>query len=373
MTDDPLRIAMVAPPFYEIPPPAYGGIEAVVAQLVDGLVDRGHDVTLLAAAGSRTKGTLVPTFDEPQGERLGRPEPELLHGARVAEHLARLRPDIVHDHSAVGPAFARDRSVPTVITSHGPATGPWGEYLAAAGESMHLVAISHAQVQLSPHLPWRAVVHNSLDTTNIPFRAEKDDYLIWLGRMSPDKGAHLAIDIARKVGRRIVLIGKCSEPDEQAYFEAEVKPRLGSDVECRGEIGLDEKYDFLSRAAAFVFPLQWEEPFGMVLLEAMACGTPVLTLARGAIPEVVVDGVTGFVRDKPEEIIDAFDDLASIDARACRSHVEAQFSPEQMVTGYEQVYRDCLSRSATHLGDRQAPAELGSSVPPPFAGPGSLS
>jgi glycosyltransferase involved in cell wall biosynthesis len=252
-----------------------------------------------------------------------------------------------------------------VITSHGPATGQWGEYLAAAGESMHLVAISHAQVQLSPHLPWRAVVHNSLDTTNIPFRAEKDDYLIWLGRMSPDKAAHLAIDIARKVGRRIVLIGKCSEPDEQAYFDAEVKPRLGSDVDCRGEIGLDEKYELLSRAAAFVFPLQWEEPFGMVLLEAMACGTPVLTLARGAIPEVVVDGVTGFVREKAEEIVDAFADLDRIDPRECRSHVEAQFSPDQMVTGYEQVYRDCLSHSTTELGDRQKPAAVDGSTPAP--------
>jgi glycosyltransferase involved in cell wall biosynthesis len=235
---------------------------------------------------------------------------------------------------------------------------------------MHLVAISHAQVELSPNLPWRAVVHNSLDTTNIPFRAKKDDYLIWLGRMSPDKGAHLAIDIARKVGRRIVLIGKCSEPDEQAYFDAEVKPRLGPDVDCHGEIGLVEKYEFLSRAAAFVFPLQWEEPFGMVLLEAMACGTPVLTLARGAIPEVVIDGVTGFVREQAEEIVDAFADLDRIDSSECRSHVEARFSPEQMVTGYEQVYRDCLSESTTHAAGRQVPAEVGSSVPAPAPDPG---
>lgn len=342
MTDEPLRIAMVAPPFYPVPPSAYGGIEAVVAELVDGLVDRGHDVTLIAAGGSRTKAALLRTFDEPQWARLGRAEPELLHAARVSQHLADLRPDIVHDHSAAGPAFVRDRDVPTVVTSHGPATGDWGEYLAAGGDDMHLVAISQAQVDLTPDLPWRGVVYNGLDTAPIPFRAEKEDYLVWLGRLSPDKAAHLAIDVARKAGRRIVLVGKCSEPDEQAYFDAEVEPRLGPDVHYYGEIDADKKYDLLGRAAAFVFPLQWEEPFGMVLIEAMACGTPVLSLARGAVPEVVVDGVTGYVRHQADELVAALDELHRIDPRACRHHVEQSFSPARMVTGYERVYRECL-------------------------------
>ena len=341
-----LRIAMVAPPFYEIPPKGYGGIEAVVAQLADGLVDRGHDVTLIAAGGSGTKATLMTTFDDPQWERLGRAEPELLHAARVSEHLAELGPDIVHDHSAAGPAFVRDRSFPTVVTSHGPATGDWGEYLAAGGDGMYLVAISQAQIDLTPDLPWRAVVHNSLDTRDIPFREEKDDYLIWLGRMSPDKAAHKAIDIARESGRRIVVIGKCSEPDEQAYFDAEVKPRLGPDVDYHGEIEPDEKYDLLCGAAAFVFPLQWEEPFGMVLIEAMACGTPVLSLTRGAVPEVVVDGVTGFVRQDAGELTELLDRLDDIDPRACRRHVEENFSPEKMVAGYEQIYQNCLRETA---------------------------
>jgi glycosyltransferase involved in cell wall biosynthesis len=342
----PLRIALVAPPFYSIPPTGYGGIEAVVAQLADGLVDRGHEVTLIAARGSRTKAQLLTTFDEPQWERLGRAEPELLHAARVSEHLADLSPDLVHDHSAAGPAFVRDRSVPTVVTSHGPATGDWGEYLEAGGEGMYLVAISQAQVDLTPQLPWRAVVHNSLDTRDIPFRAEKEDYLVWLGRMSPDKAAHLAIDVARKAGRRIVLVGKCSEPDEQAYFDAEVQPRLGPDVEYHGEIELDHKYDLLGGAAAFLFPLQWEEPFGMVLIEAMACGTPVLSLNRGAVPEVVVDGVTGFVRREPDELVEALRELDQIDPRACRQHVEDNFGPDRMVSGYEQVYRDCRRDAA---------------------------
>ena len=344
-----LTIALVAPPFYAVPPAGYGGIEAVVAQLADGLVRRGHQVTLLAAAGSQTEARLLPTFDEPQWPRLGRPEPELLHAARVAELIADVRPDIVHDHSAIGPAAARDRSVPTVVTSHGPATGPWGEYLEAAGDSMHLVAISQSQVDLTPALPWRAVVHNSLDAADVPWRRDKEDFVVWLGRFSPDKAAHLAIDVARQAGRRIVLVGKCSEPDEQEYFDAEVQPRLGPDAEYLGEMEAAGKYELLGRAAALVFPLQWEEPFGMVLLEAMACGTPVLSLARGAVPEVVVDGVTGFVRDEPDELVHCLEMLEQIDPKACRHHVEQAFSPGAMVAGYEQVYADCLRREAASV------------------------
>ena len=355
----------MAPPFYAVPPSGYGGIEAVVAQLADGLVRRGHDVTLLAAAGSRTEARLLATFDEPQWPRLGRPEPELLHAARVAEHVAHLRPDVVHDHSAIGPAAARDRSVPTVVTSHGPATGPWGEYLEAAGDSMHLVAISQSQVDLTPELPWRTVVHNSLDAAAVPWRTDKEDFVVWLGRFSPDKAAHLAIDVARQAGRRIVLVGKCSEPDEQEYFDAEVRPRLGPDAEYLGEMDAAPKYELMGRAAALVFPLQWEEPFGMVLLEAMACGTPVLSLAKGAVPEVVADGVTGYVRDEPDELVQCLGMLDQIDPEACRQHVEQTFSPAAMVAGYEGVYADCLRRES-------AASDLSDVVPPGLSGGGTV-
>jgi glycosyltransferase involved in cell wall biosynthesis len=339
----PLRIAMVAPPFYEIPPQGYGGIEAVVALLVDGLVDRGHDVTLIATGESRTKARTLTTFDEPQWRNLGRVEPELLHAARVSGLLAELAPDVVHDHSAAGPAFARDRDVPTTITSHGPTTGHWGEYLAAAGPDLCLVAISQAQVDSSPELPWRAVVHNALDVSAIPCRADKEDFVVWLGRLSPDKAAHLAIDVARQAGRHIVLAGKCTEPDEKAYFTKEIAPELGPDVEFVEELDAVAKYDLLGRASALVFPLQWEEPFGMVLVEAMACGTPVLSLDRGAVPEIVVDGVTGFVRHRADELVEALRHLDEIDPQSCREHVEENFAPAKMVAAYETVYRGCVA------------------------------
>ena len=340
---DRLQIALVAPPFYEIPPSGYGGIESVVALLADGLVDRGHEVTLIAAGDPGTKAMTLLTFDDPQWPRLGRPEPELLHAARVAGLLADLAPDVVHDHSAIGPAFSRDRAWPTVVTSHGPATGDWGDYLAAAGEGMYLVAISQAQVDMAPRLPWRRVVHNALDVAGIPCQQDKGDHLVWLGRMSPDKAAHVAIDLARQAGRRILLAGKVSEPDEKDYFDREVRPRLGDDAEFVDEVAGDDKYAFLGGAAGFLFPLEWEEPFGMVLIEAMACGTPVLSLSRGAVPEVVVDGRTGFVRREAAELVPLVDRLGEIDPSACRAHVEESFAPERMVSGYEEAYRDRLA------------------------------
>jgi glycosyltransferase involved in cell wall biosynthesis len=241
--------------------------------------------------------------------------------------------------------MARGRGAPVVITSHGPAEGEWREYLQSVSGGAALVAISHAQTALAPEVPWRAVVHNALDTSEVPLVTDKEDHLVWLGRMSPQKGAHLAIDLARQAGRKIVLAAKCSEPAERAYFEEFVKPRLGADVEWQGEVGPKEKYELLGAAAGFLFPLQWDEPFGMVLIEAMACGTPVLTLNRGVVPEIVSDGETGFVRDRAEELLPLIDRLPSIDPRACRARVEERFGPDVMVCGYERLYQELVAES----------------------------
>jgi glycosyltransferase involved in cell wall biosynthesis len=348
MPGELLRIAVVAPPFFAVPPDGYGGIETVVALLVDGLVQRGHDVTLIGVGQQATRGGFRATYERPQSDRLGDAMAELTHAVRVDTLLEELRPDIVHDHSAAGVAMSRHRRVPTVITSHGPVTGEWGDYLAAADEAVGLVAISRSQVDLSPQLRWRGVVHNAFDPTAIPVRHDKDDFLLWLGRMSPDKGAHLAIDIARAAGRRLLLAAKCRERSEQAYFSDCIEPRLGTDVQWLGEVVGAEKYALLGAAAALLFPLQWEEPFGMVLLESLAAGTPVVALSRGAVPEIVTDGRTGFVRDRPEELVAALDRLDEIDPAACRMRVVERFAPARMVEGYERVYRR-LVRGVRHL------------------------
>jgi glycosyltransferase involved in cell wall biosynthesis len=356
MPQERLRIAIVAPAYFEVPPQGYGGIEVVLAQLADGLVDRGHDVTLIGAGRDLTRARFLPTYDKPQSERLGDPMPELIHAARVSEILEGLRPDIVHDHTTAGllAATGRDaRDVSTVVTAHGPVRGDWGDYLRALGSRINLVAISAAQRRMAPELPWCATVHNAVDPAEFPYREEKDDFLFFLGRMSPDKGAHLAIDVSRAAGRSIVIAGKCREPAERQYFAEHVRPRLGPDAEWIGEVGAEEKKDLLSRATCLIFPIRWDEPFGVVMLEAMACGTPVVATRRGAVPEVVVDGTTGLVRDDPEEMAAAIRDVKRIEPSECRRHVVENFRPEVMVAGYERVFGEILAGSGAMQATRR--------------------
>jgi glycosyltransferase involved in cell wall biosynthesis len=334
-----LRIAQVAPPFFPIPPDKYGGIEMIVAMLVDGLVARGHDVTLIAAGDPPPRGNFEATFDKPQRAGLGDSLVELTHAARAAAVLDNLELDVIHDHTLSGAAMARGRKAPVVITSHGPATGGWGQYLDAVAAAVHLVAISESQMKLNPELPWRTVIHNAVDTTQIKVTEKKSDHLVWMGRMCEEKGAHVAIDVARAAGRSIVLAAKCFEPAEQEYFEKFVQPRLGDDVDWRGEVGGAEKYRMLGEAAGFLFPLQWEEPFGLAMAEALACGTPVLALRRGAVPEIVQDGVTGYVRDTTEELAAAVRHLDRLDPFACRFRVDEYFSPKLMVDRYELLFQ----------------------------------
>lgn len=354
-----LRIAMVAPPWYELPPRAYGGIESVVADLVDQLAARGHHVTLI---GSGRNGTtterFVPVFDIPPSERIGTAVPEVIHAAATAHLLADLDVDLVHDHSTAGPLLARGRTRPTVVTMHGVVTGDPGSYFGWLGDSVDLVAISEAQRRLNPRLNWVGRVHNAIAVDSFPFRADKDDYLLWLGRFSTDKGPHLAIDAARRAGLRIVLAGKRTEPVERAFFDAEIAPRLGPGVEYLGEADAALKRELLAGARALAFPLQWEEPFGMVMIEAMACGTPVVALPRGSVPEVVAHGVSGLIVRDLEHFPAALRAVESLDPAACRAHARAHFDLPVMAAGYERIYRllACGARALEALTSRRGGA-----------------
>jgi glycosyltransferase involved in cell wall biosynthesis len=340
-----LRIAMVAPPWFEVPPQGYGGIEAVCAGLVDRLVARGHRVTLIGAGRDRTGADFVATFPEPPSARLGEPVPEVLHAAAAAQVLDVLDVDLVHDHTLAGPLLAAGRSVPTVVTVHGPVDGELGDYYRRLGDRVALVAISDAQRRAAADLPWVATVHNGVDVDAYPFTLDKDGFVLFLGRFGPEKGAHLAIDAARQAGRPILLAGKCSEPAERAYFLAEISPRMGQDVWLFGEAGAAAKRDLLSRARCLVFPACWEEPFGMVLIEALACGTPVVALGRGSVPEIVADGVTGFVCGDATELPAAIEAAGTLDPRRWRDRVRERFDLDAMVAGYEAVYRRVLASS----------------------------
>lgn len=341
---EPLHIAMIAPPWFTVPPHGYGGVENVCADLVDGLVARGHEVTLIGAGPAGTSaGRYAATYADPPSAQLGEPLPEVLHTATVAGILADLDIDLVHDHTLAGPLLARGRHCPTVVTMHGPVTGEAGEYYRALGDTVDLVAISGAQRRAAPDLPWLGTIHNAVDSATFPYRAAKEDLLLFLGRLHPHKAVHLAIDAARRAGLPIVVAGKCSEPVEREYFRAEIEPRLGPDVTIFGSADATEKRDLLSRAAALVFPIQWDEPFGMVMIEAMACGTPVVALRRGSVPEVVVDGLTGVICDDAEELPAAIHAARQLSPADCREHVRTRFDVATMAARYEALYREALA------------------------------
>jgi glycosyltransferase involved in cell wall biosynthesis len=339
--EDPGRrfnLAFTLPPWLELPPQAYGGIESLVSSLIETLIERGHTIFMVGVGANGTTAHFRRTFEEPQWDRLGQALPEVVHAALGCRHINQLDVDLVHDHSLAGPLTAPGRKVPTVVTAHGPCVGDMASYYQAVSDYANMIAISDSQRRLAPRVSWVGTVHNAVNADDYPVRRDKDDFLLYISRMSPDKGAHLAIDAARSVGRRIVLAGKTNEPVEQEYFEAEIRHRLGSDAEFVGTADLETKKELYSKACCLVFPIRWDEPFGLVMIEAMACGTPVVALNRGSVPEVVVDGVTGFVRDDPSELTDAINMVDGIDPVACRRHVEQNFDMTAMAVGYERAY-----------------------------------
>jgi glycosyltransferase involved in cell wall biosynthesis len=330
---------MVAPPWYELPPTSYGGIEAMVYWLVEGLVARGHDVRLVSAGENHSAAHSRQTYAEPPSARMGEALPEVLHAAIASHHLDQLDLDVVHDHSLAGPLTAPERAAATVVTAHGPVEDDLGELYRALGTAgTSLVAISEFQRTLAPELAWAGMVHNAIPVDEYPFQERKEDFCLFLGRVCPEKAPDFAIKAARAAGLPIVLAAKCSEPPEQAYFEERVKPLLGDDTEWFGQADNQQKQDLLARARCLVFPIQWNEPFGLVMVEAMACGTPVVALGRGSVPEVVVDGVTGFVRDDLDELAEAINRTGELDSGACRRHVAEHFDIPVMVSGYENIY-----------------------------------
>ncbi|MCZ7437318.1 glycosyltransferase family 4 protein [Micromonospora sp. WMMC241] len=342
-----LRIAMVVPPWYEVPPPGYGGVEQVVAGLVDALVDRGHDVTLFGAgAETGTRARLAATVEEPQMERLGEFLPEVVHVARTNRMIEAGGFDIVHDHTVIGPLTAQRRSVPTVATVHGNPVDEYGDVLRSLGPDVRLVAISDAQRRLAPTLPWYGTVHNGMVVDDLAGRstdtaADREGRpVLWLARFSAEKAPELAIEACRAARLPLVLAGKCVEPFEQEYFSEVVEPMLGPDVEVVLNPDRSTTARLLLSARCLIMPIQWDEPFGMVVIEAMAVGTPVVTLNRGAMPELVQDGVTGFIRDDPGDLPQALHDAARLSGRACQEHVSRNFSTARMAEGYELVYAD---------------------------------
>jgi glycosyltransferase involved in cell wall biosynthesis len=335
-----MRVAVIAPVWFPVPPSGYGGIELVVSLLADGLAERGYEVTLFASGGSTTKAALVTPLEQP-------PDPHLLGNAwydafhALASYLRADEFDVIHDHAAVtGPVLGAllRRHPPVVHTLHGPWTEPTRVLYGLAAQHIHLVAISEAQRRDNDDVPYAGTVYNGIDLAAYPYREEKEDFLIYIGRANPDKGPATAITAARHLGIPIKLILKRNEPPEKAYFDEAIVPLLGDDVEVFDNVSHDTKVDLLGRAKAMLFPIVWQEPFGLVMIEAMACGTPVVTTNWGAAPELVEDGVTGFRRDGYVDLVDTLNWVGEIDPAACRRRVEERFSAEAMVGAYAALY-----------------------------------
>ena len=315
----------------------------IVHALCEGLTGRGHDVHLYASGDSRISGTLhsvvgQATLEDPGVTGFVGKELETRNVFELYRHASDY--DVIHAHwPTLAPYFSASTATPTVITYHYVDRAEH-EYYRANVPTLFPVCVSHRQAALlgEPDLP---VVYNGLDMAAMPFVATPDDYLVIVGRMLPTKGIAQAIAIAKQAGERLVIVGAVSDsiPWSRAYFEEQVMPHVDSDrVTYIAEAPNTQVLDLVSKAKGFLFPLQGEEPFGLAVLEAMACGTPVVTMPRGAMPELVADGLSGYVVDSEAAAIAAVDKLGSLDRANVRGHVESTFTVERMVDGYEAIY-----------------------------------
>jgi glycosyltransferase involved in cell wall biosynthesis len=344
-----MRIAQVAPPLETVPPARYGGTERVISTLTEELVRRGHEVTLFASADSRTSSRLIPTVERALW-RYDSPPTDLgpfwaVTLGQVWEHREQF--DLIHSHvDLAGYPLARAISQPMISTLHGRLDLPHLAWLYRHFHELPLVSISDAQRQPVPWANWVATVHHGIDLDAFALVTRPGSYLAFVGRISPEKGLDVAIRVARRSGMPLKIAARrplegSSEPEVRADWEhfRAIEPMLHEPgVEFLGELGGRDKAALLEGAAALLFPIQWPEPFGLVMPEALACGTPVLALRRGSVPEVIEHGKTGFVCDSEDELVAAVDRLDELDRAACRTTAERRFSPAAMATAYEVVY-----------------------------------
>jgi glycosyltransferase involved in cell wall biosynthesis len=337
-----MRIALVAPVALPVPPPDYGGTERVVASLALALQRRGHVVKVFAAAGSDPDLPLASPVTSPVSERLrgDYARAETRHWRQALQAAGWF--DILHDHTKQrGLQLAQESPIPIVSTLHNPVT-PARDAAYRRAPDHPWVAISHAQARQYPHLHLAGVVHHGIDVDAYPLGDTKDDYLLYLGRIAPDKGVHHAIDVARQAKRPLIIAGPVAVGSE-TYYREQIAPAIdGRRVRHVGPVGGSHKLDLLRRASALLFPSVWEEPFGLVIIEALACGTPVLALKRGAVPEILTDRSVGRAVVWPQDLAEALPEVLWCAPRACREHVRRHFSLDEMARGYEAVYQGLL-------------------------------
>jgi glycosyltransferase involved in cell wall biosynthesis len=342
-----MRIAQIAPLWERVPPPTYGGTELIVSLLSDELVRRGHEVTLFASGDSLTLARLESVH--PRALRLDSSIKEygiyeMLQLGQVYERAAEF--DIIHSHMGCAALpYTKLVKTPTVHTLHGIFT-PDNEKMFIHARQQPFVSISHSQREPRLGLNCVATVYNGIDPARFTFypQPQQPPYLVFLGRLSPEKGAHHAIAIAQQVGLPLKMAGKVDVVDQE-YFAQEIQPHIdGRQIEYLGEANHEQKNRLMGNAIATLFPITWREPFGLVMVESMVSGTPVIAMELGSTLEVIQHGKTGFLCRSLAECVAAVQRIGDIDRAACRQHVEKNFSVRQMVDGYEAVYRNLLAK-----------------------------
>jgi glycosyltransferase involved in cell wall biosynthesis len=358
-----MRILQIAPLWETVPPPAYGGTEAVVSLLTEELVALGHDVTLAASGDSQTSARLVSVFDRSlrrADDLVDRHPYDWVHIASALSAAGDF--DIVHNHAGeAAMAFAGLTTTPVLTTTHCLTTPDtrfvWDRY-AGAYNTISRSQRRHFNDYTGP-ARYAGHVYNGVDVASFPFQTEKGEDLLFLSRIAPEKGPEIAIDVAKRLGMRLILAGKVDAYDRKFYEEV-VRDRIdGEQIVFLGEADARQKRDLYRNARCVLMPLAWEEPFGLVMPEAMACGTPVIAFRRGSAPELIRDGITGFIVDTAEEMADAVARVDTIDPYACRRHVEDRFSASTMAQAYLKVYDWLLDRP-----DRRSSIEVDTAAAP---------
>lgn len=340
-----MRIAQIAPLQLAVPPRNYGGTERCIYNITEALVAQGHDVTLFATGDSKTGAHLVAMRDEAIRFNT-KVDATALHVAMLHEIYQQAQQfDVIHSHlDYLTLPFAAASRTPTILTMHGRLDAPETIKVLRQFKDGNYVAISNSQRSQIPDLNWIATIHHAVDLNRFPMHEEPGSYLAFVGRITPDKGPDRAIRIAQQAGIPLKIAAKVN-PSDRKYFEDVIKPMLDDPlIEFIGPVNEKRKCEVMGNAMALLMPIDWPEPFGMVFIESLACGTPVLTRPCGSVPELLIDGVTGYVRESDEELVAAIRELPKISRAACREHVRQKFDIREMALKYVDAYSKIQQR-----------------------------
>ena len=340
-----MRIGIIAPPWVTVPPTGYGGTEVVVDNLARGLQELGHEVRLFTLANSTCPVRRSFLYRAP-AQNMGTSVEEAAHVLAAYEEFADL--DLIHDHTVLGPLlgrYASPRLPPIVCTHHGVFTKDNIAIFTAIARRARVIAISHDQANRAGPVPIAAVIHHGVDTSAYWPGPGDGEYLVFVGRMSPDKGCAAAVRVAHASGLPLHLAAKIREPAEHEYFDSEVRPLLGRDDEFAEELPTQARVEMVGHARALLNPIGWPEPFGLVMAEALACGTPVLTFRCGAAAEIIDDGRTGFLCHDEADMVMAVGRTGELDRAVCRATAEKRFSLRRMAHDHDRLYERILQRA----------------------------